>query len=503
MTAERGAPGTWQHLAYWERGQIALGRTAAEMPVSDVTAARAIAAEHEGLLHFRHISGWHVWDGRCHAPDHGSALTRIVTGWADRAQAVFDHARQQVHARLALDGHEPGAAMERAFAAEWEPFAAAQKYAAGLHRNAGRTALESTLAALLRVPESSMDERAPYLLNVANGTVDLRTGQMRPHDPRDLITYCLPTPYVPGAQCPRFLALLHGLCGHDRDVTWYLARLLGYALVGANPDQVCVFLSGPSNNGKSTVMHIVSEVLGELAHESQATLITVSKHGRNARVENSIRGRRFITISETSGHMSIEEGQLKRITGDPVISVDQHYAKEELRTPVTWLIVVVTNEMPALASFDDAVRRRVIVIPGGPPVPPEARDKHLAARILAEESEGILALLVQACAAWSRDGLGPAPAAVAAATRGYEAEQDTVTAWLSDCCEFSANGHLAFVGQSAAWQGYQQWSRGSARVTRNEFYARLAKIPGVTRNEISRRYEGIAWKPGSDPTLFG
>lgn len=506
----RGAPGTWQHLAVWDGQEIALEETLAGLPRDDASTALAIRDENPQHLHYRHISGWHAWDGRCHAPDDRGLITAAVMSWASRMQVMLERAKQAVTARVMLAGDGlTETQLRKAIEKAWEPWVPAQKYAAGLFRNAGRTALESYLARVCEVPEAELDERWPELLNVADGVLDLRSGQLWPHDPAAMISYCVDVPWRPQAKCPMFWDLLMTVCGGNPDTGMYLLRLLGYALLGDNREQLVVFLAGPTNNGKSTLLHIISEVLGPVAEESKADLICVTKHGRNARTENSIRDARLVTISETSDRMIIEDGQLKRLSGDRMISVDQHYAKKTIRTPVTWLIMVATNEMPSLASMDEALRRRIVVVPGGPTVPAERRDPLLDSKILAAEREGILALLAWAAGEYLRDPqtLRQVPAVITARTEQYAHEQDTIEEFLADCCTHPAslNGHRehAWISIPASWKTYKDWAGGNPPLTRNQFHARMAEHPAITLNSGSRRYEGIAWKPGVDAEMFG
>jgi len=247
------------------------------------------------------------------------------------------------------------------------------------------------------------------------------------------------------------------------------------------------------------VLYIVREVIGGLlAHESQADLITVVRHGRNARTENSVRGRRLVTITETSEFMHIDEGQLKRLTGEPVISVDEHYAKREIKTPVTFTIWVVTNDLPSLTNFDGAMRERIVVIPSGPTIPEEQRDNRLARKILAAERDGILTMLARACAEYHRSGL-VMPLAVQMETDRYRGQQNTVANFLRDCAIMTAwrpGEAVPSVQMVEAWQEYQRWARGETRLTRNAFYEHMARQPGVTRVDNSgsvRRFEGLCW----------
>lgn len=488
----RGPRGTWQHLCWWRgQGSLDTERTLHGLPRDDLSAAMLLEDEYAGEIHRLAGSGtWHIWDGRCHAPDDGDRISRIVAGLAYRAAAALEQCRLEItreHLRAA--GAENEAAGQAAADREWQRWEQPAKYLAGLRRSAGAGSLLKYLGTITSCPDKVMDERHPEWLNFANGTVNLSTLQAKPHDPADMLAYCLETAWNPAARCPRFLALARTVCGGDEDVLWYLIRLLGYALLGDNRAQKIVFISGPSGSGKTALLSVLSRLLGPLAHESQAQLVTLARHGRNARTENSVRGRRLVTITETSAFMTIDEGQLKRITGESVISVDQHYARTEIETPVTWLIVVATNQMPSLVNFDDAMRRRVIVIPGGQPVPAHLQADRLAEQVAAEEAEGILALLAKACAQYWRQGLAM-PLAVQIATDAYAGEQNTVADFLADCCLRSPGSAIA---QHDLHLQYQKWARGGHQLGRRTFYDHMRMQPGISHNEVMRRFEGITW----------
>jgi putative DNA primase/helicase len=489
---ERGPAGTWQYLAFWDHGQMALETTRANLPVDDATAVALLDRESGGGLHYATSLGqWHIWNGQAHPPDISGEIEKIVIGLGIRLREVIAVARGAVEASvmLRMEGDKQAnitAARDKALA-EWAP---AAKYAAGLLKTAGRNSLVSYLAAQLGVSDEYMDERRPHDLNFPNGTLDLASLDLRRQQREDMITYVLPDPWEPRAQCPRFWDLIWRVSGRDMEVASFIIKALGYSMLGDNREQKIIFMAGPSGSGKSVLLHCVSEVLGPLAHRAQADLICVVRHGRNARTENSVRGKRFVTITETSKFMNIDEGQLKRITGEPVISVNQHYSKTEIKTKVTWTIWVATNDMPSLVNFDAAMRRRVLVIPTGPGLPEWEMDTQLAAKILSTERQGIMALLARGAAEYFRSGLIP-PAAVVEATEEYASEQNTVTAFLSDTMTVAGWGKG--ISQHQAWEIYQQWSRGSTRLTRPDFYKHMRSHPGVTYNSVSRRFEGIAW----------
>lgn len=486
---ERGARGSWQYLAFWKNdGQLDLGATLHSLPVSDMKAAYLICGERPRELHHVTESGtWYTWNGRCHAADTQDSAARIIYHLAARAEQLISHCRQLVTAGLSVQD-----------AAEaWRPWEPACKYLTALQRTAGHSALLKALAVTCGTEAAVMDERHPGWLNFANGTVDLRTGLIKPHDPADMITYCLEHSYRPGAACPRFWALGRHVAGGDEGVFRFLMTVLGYSLIGSNPERAVVFINGPTSSGKSVLLDVVRSVLGPLAHQSQAALITLVRNGRNARTMNSIRGMRLVTITETSAFMHIDEGQLKMITGEAHISVDQHYAKTEVRTPVTWLIVVATNQMPSLTDFDAALRERVYVIPGGDTVPPEHRVKDLGEALARDEADGILAGLVWA--AMSYYGAGErlvVPHAVAMETARYAAEQNTAGQFLADTTVPAgprADGTPSSIPQNQLWQEYQRWSRGEVRLGKIALFERIAAMPGVFRNDAMRRFEGRVW----------
>jgi putative DNA primase/helicase len=494
---ERGRPGTWEYLGLWRGPEIDLEATLRGLPASDLDAAELIRAEQPGRLHYAVASGtWHIWNGRCHQPDDGDRPFRLISDYAARARLLLDQCRAVTRQRAYLAAGEDAAPAERERMLKdaWAPWEAAVKYHAGLYRSAGHGALLKMLTGQCGTPGAVLDEHQPGWLNLADRTLHLDGSGWHPHNPADLLPYALDVPWLPGARCPQFCALARRAVGGDEDVFRYLMTALGYAMLGSNPERLIFFLDGPTSSGKSALLHIVRTLLGPLAHASQAALITVVRHGRNARTMNSIRGKRLITITETETRMTIDEGQVKMLTGEREIAVDQHYAKTEIRTPVTWVIFVATNKMPSLTDFEPAMRERVVVIPGGPTIPEHERDKRLADRIIGEEGPAIVAALAAACAQYHRSGL-VMPLAVRMKTDTYAAEQNTVENFLADTCQFAggyAPGGVAIsIHQHEMWLQYLSWSRGGARLGRTEFQKQVADHPLITLSR--RRFEGVFW----------
>src|SRR5206468_7433960 len=84
----------------------------------------------------------------------------------------------------------------------------------------------------------------PWLLNVLNGTLDLRTGQLRPHSRTDLLTKCAPVVYDPAARSAVWERFLHDTTGGDAELMAFLQRAIGYSLTGDTSEEVFFFVYG-------------------------------------------------------------------------------------------------------------------------------------------------------------------------------------------------------------------------------------------------------------------
>ena len=416
------------------------------------------------------------------APSLRSVSSSLIAFFADKYQLALEDCK----AASGTVGEDPAKRKEL-----WAP---AERYAASLRKNNGLRSLLAYTASLCETDPAKFTDKYPDYLNCPDGVYSLRTGERFPHDPRAMITYCLPFAPETGP-CPLFLDVVHSVSGRDDDIAGFLLRLAGYALSGNNPERVAPFLNGPSSSGKSVLLQVLRGVLGPvLAHDSPAELITWNPRGRNARAENSIRGRRLVTITETDHRMNIDEAQLKHLTGERELSVNQHYAKVEIDTLRTWLIMVATNEMASMSGWDDALAERVLIIPTGQAIPREQRVMDLAEKIIEQEGPQVLALLMFHARKYYARGL-EVPAAVHRATAEYATAQDTVAQWLADKTSPDP-AHSYRVPMPAAWHAYEDHVADGERLTRNKFHEVMKRQPGigwVDNGAAQRYYTGFTW----------
>lgn len=291
----------------------------------------------------------------------------------------------------------------------------------------------------------------PYLLSCANGTLDLSTSTLRPADPADLLTRGTDVPYDPHAKCPRFERFLTEVFDSDTNVIAFLQRLVGYCLTGDTREHLIAVLHGTGCNGKSTLLETLKQLLGDLAVTAAFDTFTRTRGDRGPRNDLArLRGARLVTASESGEGRRLDEATVKEITGGDTIAVRFLYG-EHFELKPNFKLLLTTNHRPRVDGDDDAVWRRLRLIPFDQSF--EGREDHDLPAKLTAELPGILAWAVRGCTDWQHQGVGQA-GAVTRATTEYRTEEDTLGAFLADRCAFS--GETAATDLRTA---YEDWCR--------------------------------------------
>jgi putative DNA primase/helicase len=293
----------------------------------------------------------------------------------------------------------------------------------------------------------------PWLLNTPSGTVDLRTGVRRDADRLDGITKV--TAVAPSAAPPtRWLACFDTWTDGDGALVAFLQRLLGYCLTGSVREHVLPILHGAGGNGKTTFLETVRAVLGPdyVTNVAMETLI-VTKGEQHPTDLADLRGKRLAVAMETEEGRYLAESKVKALTGGDRLRA-RYMRQDFFEFAPTHKLLIVGNHKPALRSVDEAVRRRLLLIPFEAVIPAEARDPDLM-RALDAERSAILAWMIHGSLDWQRVGLAP-PARVRAATDRYFESADALGRWLEDCVILGANETAT---KAAAFQSWKAWRR--------------------------------------------
>lgn len=281
-----------------------------------------------------------------------------------------------------------------------------------------------------------------YLLNCANGTLDLKTGELREHRREDYLTKLCPTAYNPEAPSLTWDRFLDSTFDGKQDVIDFKQRFLGYCLTGDVKEQLFIVNWGGGSNGKTTLQNAYADTVGDdFVMQAPHGFLMAAKGERHPTEQWDLRGRRFVSAVETGDGRRLDEELVKRLTGSETVRARKMYADFEEFKP-THKLAIATNYKPKIRGTDHAIWRRIALVPynvkfwnpdKGETGPEHLKqDKELPAK-LAAEAEGILAWAVRGCLDWQRGGLRM-PEAVAAATEGYRTDQDVIGRFVSECC---------------------------------------------------------------------
>jgi putative DNA primase/helicase len=310
-------------------------------------------------------------------------------------------------------------------------------------------------------------DQDPWLLNCANGTLDLRTGTLREHDQADLITKLCPTSYDPSATCPEWDRFVIQIV--KQEISEFLQRYFGYGLTGDVREQILAICHGKGANGKSTLFTAYTEMLGtDYAIKCDKSLITAKKHAGHSTERMDLFGKRFVITSETEEGEKLAESMIKDLTGGEVIR-GRRMKEDSWQYSPTHKIILGTNHKPDISGTDHAIWRRTRLIPfdvifwdpdKGESGPPELQQNKGLAQVFERNHPAILAWAVRGCLDWQRDGLR-APEAVNAATADYRMAQDRLSAFIADRCETSSLAQIRCKAK-ALYEAYKKWCEESA-----------------------------------------
>src|SRR5215208_420612 len=305
------------------------------------------------------------------------------------------------------------------------------------------------------------------LLNVRNGTIDLRTGKLREHHREDLITKLAPIEYDPKAPAPVWQATLERVLP-SREVRTFFKRLCGYAITGDVSEHILPVLYGTGANGKSTILNALLESAGEYGMQAAPDLLIAKRGGHPTEVADLF-GMRLVASIEVEDGRRLAEALVKSLTGGDKVRA-RRMRQDFWQFDPTHTAFLCTNHKPEIRGTDNAIWRRIRLIPFTETLPPAEQDRKLPEK-LHSELAGILAWCVEGCLEWRREGL-QAPAEVRRATGAYRAEMDVIGAFLRDECEVDPVYKASFA---SVYDRYVEWCEegGEKSETRRKFNARL------------------------------
>jgi putative DNA primase/helicase len=345
------------------------------------------------------------------------------------------------------------------------------------------------------IPDLNVDtddlDKDPWLLNVENGTINLKTGEIREQRPEDLITKMARVSYDPAADCPEWKKFIREIMNYNADLIRFIQTAAGWAVTGDISEQTMFILFGSGANGKSTFLNTIMNILGDYAI---ATPTETFMKKNSEQITNDIarlRGARFVTTTEVDQGKRLSEPLIKQITGNDKITARFLYGEYFSYTP-TFKIFMGTNYKPIIRGTDHGIWRRIKLIPFTTRIEAEKQDKHLEDKLRLEAS-GILNWLLEGAYRWLKEGL-KVPAAVLAATDDYKGEMDIIGTFRKECCIQSPGVSIRI---RELFKAYQEWcEQNNEKAVSERILSKRLKDMGFnrTRSAEARYWSGIMLK---------
>lgn len=315
----------------------------------------------------------------------------------------------------------------------------------------------STVAAIERLARSDRRHASttdiwdldPWLLNTPGGVVNLKTGETKPAERHFYMTRMTAGDASSAGRPSRWLSFLDEVTRGDAELAAYLARVAGYSLTGSTDEHALFFFYGTGANGKSVFLNTLAAVLGDYAANAPMDTFMETRTDRHPTDLASLRGARAVIAMEVENGRRWAESKIKALVGGDKISA-RFMRQDFFEYRPQFKLLIAGNHKPGLRDVDEAMRRRLHLIPFTVTIPREKRDKNLSARLL-EEKDFILQWMIAGCVEWQARGLMPPPAVQAATEEYFEAE-DSLQRWMDESCTTEPNDTALTANLFESWK---------------------------------------------------
>lgn len=308
-------------------------------------------------------------------------------------------------------------------------------------------------------------DKYKMVLNTPGGVINLTTGEIKPHKPEFYLTKITKCEQADDVNAPLWAEFLRTIFKNDLDLIRYIQKAIGYTLTGSTVEECVFFLYGTGRNGKSTFLEIIREIFGDYAANIQPETIMVKPNASSA-INSDIarlKGARLVTSVEPNEGVRLNEGLLKQLTGQDIITARKLYG-EEFEFKPEFKLWMATNHKPIIRGTDTGIWRRIHLIPFTATIPPEKVDKDLRHKLQGELPQ-IFRWALDGCMLWQREGL-EMPRAVLDSVKEYRREMDVISAFIDDKCETKGA-----TQSSVLYAAYSSWAEGN-----NEYKMSMTKF---------------------------
>lgn len=376
---------------------------------------------------------WYRWDGKRWAEDN----TQQVKVWATESLSHFE-----ARAKAELHGNK------RDDFLNWSNRS---------RSNSGLKAMLELSQCGAGIPIELKDfDQDPYLINCQNGTFNLRTGELQPHNPSDLLTQITPIDYDPNAECTIFKSFLEKALYGDQEAIEYLILLMGITLSGLNIKKV-FFVYGLPDTGKSIFIALLHYLLGSYGMSASMDMLLASKNNNSSGANPELfklQKARGAFAAETVEGRRLDAALVKRLSGGDKITVRNLFSSPVEFTPY-FKLWIHGNHRPYISAEDEGVWNRLSISSFNNVIPADEQDMELLDKLKAE-SAGIFVLATRACKDWIEGGakLPETPKRFATEAQEYRESVDVLGHFLDENCIIDPK---VKVGVTELYQKYMNY----------------------------------------------
>jgi putative DNA primase/helicase len=410
-----------------------------ELPaLTDLGNAEYFAHQHgENIRYITDNKLWLIWNGKQWRPDNTGEIERLAR---DSVRSQYDLLKQ-----LSSDFDKQKALLSHIKRSESKP-----------KLDAIMSMARFSDSIPIRTTELDANH---FYFNCNNGTIDLTTGELLPHNKLDQLSKISPVNYNPKAKAPRWNQFLKEVFKGDQDLINFIQRIMGYCLTSDTREESVFILYGRGQCGKSKFIDIIRHILADYIKDTPMETFT-ERNDTNTADLAALVNSRVVTASEADDHKSFNESLLKKISGRDPVTCRYLYCNYFTYTP-TYKVLIATNDVPSFRSQSFAMKRRIKIIPfkqrfydpedGKKPV----KDDQVGFKLLAE-AEGILAWMVQGCLMWQESGLHVAQVSKKEVADLFEA-QDPLVDFLQKECYIGEGSQELSVETNVLWRSYNEY----------------------------------------------
>lgn len=458
-------------FALFRNGQMAMEEPKKQYDMTDTGNAHRLQDRFGSIIRYSYNrKRWYWWDGKMWRIDDSGEIKKLADLICeDIKKEAFQEQDDKTQADML----------------KWASRTASSK---------GKEAMVKECQHLPGIPiaQDDLDSYADYI-NCRNGIVNLRNGELIPHESSFMMSKICNSDYDQSGKKPTlWLRFLNDVTNGDKELQEYIQRCIGYSLTGSTAEQCAYFLYGLGNNGKSTFLDTMADLFGGYSSNVQPDTIMMKKwSGDSANSDIArLKGSRFVTSEEPTEGVRLNEGLLKQLTGGSKVTCRFLYGDEFEYTP-EFKIWVATNHKPIVRGTDFGIWRRIKLIPFEVNIPKEKVDKDLKLK-LKKEFPQILKWAVEGCIKWRKSGMIE-PQCVQDAVKEYKHEMDLLAGFIEECVEIDYDSDNK-VSAGDLFKAYIRWAKenNEYEMSSKKFFLEVGKkLPDKGRNSVGIFYKHV------------